>query len=64
MMRPDSIQSQTQPGALWVRAYTVVRGALPRLMLYDLVFKIVGLVLLAPLTAWTLENLIARSGAL
>ncbi|NJN47961.1 MAG: hypothetical protein HC808_17435, partial [Candidatus Competibacteraceae bacterium] len=37
---------------------------LPRLMLYDLVFKIVGLVLLAPLTAWTLENLIARSGAL
>ncbi|MEE4378955.1 MAG: glycerophosphodiester phosphodiesterase [Candidatus Competibacteraceae bacterium] len=53
-----------RPNLSWVRAYTVVRSALPQLILYDLVFKVVGLVLLTPLTVWTLENLLARSGAL
>jgi glycerophosphoryl diester phosphodiesterase len=48
----------------WSRTLVLLKAALPQLVLYDLVFKIVQLALLAPLGAWLLDRLIAQSGAL
>jgi len=50
--------------ALWHRAASVVRSAVRPLVLYDLLFKAFGLLVLTPLAALALERLVATSGSL
>lgn len=50
--------------AVWHRAASVVHGAIRPLVLYDLLFKALGLLVLTPLTALALERLVATSGSL
>lgn len=50
--------------AVWHRAASVVRSTVRPLVLYDLLFKALGLLVLTPLAALALERLVATSGSL
>jgi glycerophosphoryl diester phosphodiesterase len=50
--------------AVWQRAISIIRRAIAPLVLYDLLFKVLGLLVMTPLTALALERLVATSGDL
>ncbi len=50
--------------AVWHQSARIVRRAIEPLVLYDLLFKVFGLLVMTPLTALALERLIATSGRL
>ena len=49
---------------IWRQAGGLVRAAIVQLLLYDLLFKLIGLLVLTPLSAMALDRLLAASGSL
>ncbi|MHC4399601.1 MAG: glycerophosphodiester phosphodiesterase family protein [Planctomycetota bacterium] len=62
MMSPDD--SSARFGGLVRGVWGDFRHAFPQLLAYDVLFKILALALLTPLSAWLLSTLIAASGRL